>query len=105
MNDLTFYGIMVGITVVGLILGFGPLYIEAHRNKELDRYGTTTTATITETDGDSLTASYWATAVGRNPHTSAMSSFTAHIDPSVRKGDSVEVVFDPHNPRKCYFRR
>ena len=105
MNDSTIGIIMVGITVVGVILGFGPLYIEAFRSRKLDHYGTTTTATISEIDGDSLTASYWATAVGRNPHTGAMSSFTAHIDTSARKGDSVEVVFDPHNPRKCYFRR
>ncbi len=105
MNDSTFYIIMVGTCVVGLILGFGPLYIEAFRNRKLDSYGATTTATITETEGDSLTASYWATAMGKNPHTGAMSSFTAHIDSSVRKGGSVEVVFDPHNPRKCYFRR
>ena len=76
---------------------------ETKRRTALDLHGRTVTATITSVRGDGINA-YSVTAEWRNPQTGAISAFEASSWEN-RMGESVEVVFDPHNPRNCYFRR
>ena len=100
-------GIVVGIFVITAAISYIMTVIvgraEARRRMALDLHGRTVTATITSVRGDGINA-YSVTAEWINPQTGAVYAFKGSSY-SFRKGESVEVVFDPHNPRNCYFRR
>lgn len=105
MNDPFIAAVVFPIVLSGIIVCIG-LGIESGRRKNLDLYGRTVTATVTDVrldSGEGYGEMHVSTAEWRDPQTGAISSFQAKG--SYRVGASVQVVFDPHNPRKCYFRR
>ena len=103
MNDSLLVEMVIIFVLGMIILVVIGARAEARRRIDLDLHGRTVTATITSIRGDGENGSY-ATAEWMNPLTGAISSFEGS-SPEDRTGASVQVVFDPHNPRNCYFRR
>src|SRR2546430_6638305 len=104
--DDAFINTIVFISALGMIFLISVIIllarVEAKRRRDLDLHGRTVIATITSIRGDDLSG-YSATAEWRNPRTGATSSFQGSGSYSI--GTPVEVVFDPGNSSKCYFRR
>ncbi len=102
MNDSLVVIVVFFIVLPVIIVCIG-VSVEARKRRDLDLHGRTVTATITNIHGNDLDG-YSATAEWRNPRTGTIDSFEGNGS-SYRVGESVEVIFDPYNPRKCYFRR
>lgn len=102
MND-PLINAMAIIAVLGMIIVIIVIIrgarAETKRRMDLDLHGRTVTATITSVSGDGMNA-YYVTAEWMNPQTGAICYFKGQS--GGRIGESVEVVFDPHNPRNCY---
>lgn len=105
MND-PFIGAVVFPIVLSFIIVCIGVSFETRRRRKLNLYGRTVTATVTDVrlnTGEGYGEMHVSTAEWRDPRTGATFSF--QDKGSYRVGASVEVVFDPENPRNCYFRR
>ncbi len=90
--------------VLSIIIVYIGVGIEGRRRRNLDFHGRIVTATVTDVrlnSSEGYGETHVSTAQWRDPQTGTIYSFQGKG--SYRVGASVQVVFDPHNPRNCYF--